>query len=100
MIYMTVMSYLKPEGHDFEDELEGEDCSENQVEDVQRLGVGLGLALELHRKTHGVEHNEDKNGVLKGLWRHKPPNFVLEPVLRDISPNRFRPQRKLYAVSL
>lgn len=95
--YSTFMKYLRPginahlesEGHDLEDEFKSKHRSENQVKDVEGVGVGLWLSVKLHGQAHSIQHDQDEDGVLEGLGRHKPPDFVLEPVLGDVSSNRF-----------
>lgn len=63
----TTHNYLESEGHDLENKLEGEYSSEYEVEDVQGVGVRFRLPSKLHGQGHRVEHNEHKDGVLKGL---------------------------------
>ena len=64
------------------------------------MGVNLWLPSELHGQRDGIEHDEHKDGILKGLGCDKPPDLVLEAVLGDVTPHRLGLQCKLYAVPL
>lgn len=94
------MSYLESESHYLEDKLKSKDSSEDEVENVESMSVGLWFPSKLHCQGDGIEHDEDKDGILKWLWCDEPPDFVLKPVFWDIASNRFGFEGKFYAVSL
>ena len=62
------LSDLKSKGTEFEDALNEEEVCEDLVENVQKVGVGCGLAVELHGEGCGVEQDGDKDGVFT-KWR-------------------------------
>ena len=64
------------------------------------MSVDLWLPSELHGQRDSIEHDEHKDGVLKGLRRDEPPYLVLEPVLGDVAPHWLGLQCKLYAIPL
>ena len=70
---------------EFEDKFEREDGGEDHVEDVEDFGVFFWLSIELHRERDCVDHDENENCVFEWLRRHKPPNFVLNSVLWNVS---------------
>lgn len=72
----------------FKDKLEGEDGCENHVKHVERIRIELWLAIKLHGEGDCVDHNKDKDCVLERLRCNKPPNFVLNSVLRYVSETR------------
>lgn len=94
------VAHLESEGHDFENKLKGKHSSEDKVEDVKGMGVYLWLPSELHGQWDSIEHDEHKDGILKGLGCDKPPDLVLETVLGDVTSHRLGLQRKLYAIPL
>lgn len=54
----------------------------------------------LHGQSDGVDHDEDKDAILKGLGCDEPPDLVLPPCLGDVAPDRLHLQCKLYTLSL
>ena len=86
--------------HHFQDKLEGEHSCEDEVEDVEEVRVHLGLPVELHGQTDGVEQDQDEDGVFERLWRHQPPDAVLEAFFWHVALCRLGAESELYAVSL
>lgn len=91
---------LESESHDFEDKLKCKHCSEDKIENIQCMGVYFWLPSELHGQRDSVEHDEHKDGVLKGLGCDEPPDLVLEAVLGDVASHWLCFQGKLNAVPL
>ena len=60
----------------------------------------LGLLIVLHGQGERVEHDGGEDGVLASWRRCEGPQLVLDRVLRDVTSDRLRVQRKLDAVSL
>lgn len=54
----------------------------------------------LHGQSDGVDHDEDKDAILKGLGCDEPPDLVLPPCLGDVAPDWLHFQCKLYTLSL
>ena len=86
-IYHSI-AYLKSERHEFENKLKSKYWSEEEIEDIQGLCVWFRLPMELHGQADCVEHDENEDGVLEWLWRHEPPDLILEPILWYVSPHR------------
>lgn len=81
---------LEPKSGKLEYKFKSENSSENHVEHVESVGVELRLSVEFHRKCDCVYHNQNKDCILKRLWRNKPPHFVLNAMFRDVSGNETR----------
>ena len=60
----------------------------------------LGLLIVLHGQGEGVEHDGGEDGVLASGRGCEGPQLVLDWVLRDVTSDWLRVQRKLDAVSL
>ena len=92
--------HLKSKGTKFQDALNQEEVCKDLVENVQEVGVGCGLTVELHGEGGGVEQDDDEDGVFT-KWRGcEGPEPVLDWVLWNVSSHRLGVQCKLYTVTL
>ena len=68
-----IIPYLESEGTQLEHELQGEEDSEDDVENIKKLSVQFRLLIEFHGKTKGVDEDHDKDGILKDRRCHEGP---------------------------
>ena len=50
-----LLTHLESERGELQEELEREEDGEDDVEDVEEVCVALGLAVELHGETEGID---------------------------------------------
>ena len=74
-------------------------CSSFQTKGHPEISY-LGLLIVLHGQGEGVEHDGGEDGVLASGRGCEGPQLVLDWVLRDVTSDWLRVQRKLDAVSL
>lgn len=84
---MNASTHLESKRSQLEYKFKGEHGGEDHIENVQRVSVDFRLPIELHRKRHGVDHNQREYRVLERLGGDKPPDFVLYSMLRYVSAN-------------
>ena len=94
------ISYLKSKGTKFEDALNKEEVCKDLVENIQKVGVGCGLVVELHGEGGGVEQDGDEDGVFAEWRGGKGPQAVLNWILWNVSSYWLGVQSKLYAITL
>jgi len=80
--------------------LESKDSGEDHVHNIQSFSVACRLSMKFHGQCYSVDQDENKDGVLKWLRRHEPPDFVLEPIFWNVATSGFSFQSEFYTVPL
>lgn len=86
---------FESKGGKLENKFKSENSGENHVKHVKSVGVKIRLPVEFHRECDRVYHNKNENRIFERLWRHKPPNFVLNTILWDVSGMKTREMRNI-----
>lgn len=82
------MYYLKPKRRQLKNKFQRKNGRKNHIEHIQYFTVFCWLVVVLHSQCDRVDHDENKYCVFKRLRSDKPPNFVLNAMLGDISVKR------------
>ena len=71
------LKYLWPVRCKFDDELHGKEDCEDQVHDVKKVSVDLGLIVEAHGKGNCIDKNGPKHSELEVRGSDKCPQPIM-----------------------
>jgi hypothetical protein len=94
------LKYFDSKSGEFEEQLNGENRSEEYISYIEEFGVPVGLSVELHPQRNRVEHDEGEIQVFESLGGDNAPNAVLPSVLWNVVRHWLRLQRKFQTVPL